>query len=51
VPKLLKLYQNGMLEIDELVTREYTIEQVQQGYDDLEAGINVRGVVNFGTGA
>ena len=51
VPKLLKLYQNGMLEIDELVTREYTLDQVQQGYDDLEAGINVRGVINFGTGA
>jgi len=49
VPRLLKLYQNGQLEIDELITREYTLDQVQQGYDDLEAGINVRGVVNFGT--
>jgi Zn-dependent alcohol dehydrogenase len=40
-----------MLEIDELITREYTLDEVQKGYDDLAAGINVRGVVNFGTGA
>ena len=47
VPKLLKLYQNGMLEIDELVTREYTLDQVQQGYDDQAAGTIIRGVVKF----
>ena len=51
VPRLLKLVQTGMLEIDELITREYTLDEVQKGYDDLAAGINVRGVVNFGTGA
>ncbi len=49
VPRLLALYQNGQLEIDELITNEYRIDQVQQGYDDLHAGRNVRGVVNFGT--
>jgi NDMA-dependent alcohol dehydrogenase len=49
VPKLLALYQSGQLDIDELITREYTIDQVQQGYDDLHAGINIRGVVNMGT--
>ena len=51
VPRLLKLVQTGMLEIDELITREYTLDEVQKGYDDLAAGINVRGVVNFGTDA
>lgn len=49
VPRLISLYQNGQLDIDELITNEYTIDQVQQGYDDLHAGRNVRGVVNFGT--
>ena len=51
VPRLLKLVQSGMLEIDELITHEYTLDEVQKGYDDLAAGLNVRGVVNFGTGA
>jgi S-(hydroxymethyl)glutathione dehydrogenase/alcohol dehydrogenase len=47
IPRLLTLYQQGSLKIDELITTEYTLDQVQQGYDDLAAGINVRGVVSF----
>jgi S-(hydroxymethyl)glutathione dehydrogenase/alcohol dehydrogenase len=49
VPKLLSLYQSGQLDIDELITKEYTLDQVQEGYEDLHAGRNVRGVVNMGT--
>ena len=33
--------------IDELVTQEYTLDQVQEGYEDLEAGENIRGVIRF----
>ena len=47
IPRLLKLYAQGHLLIDELITEEYPLDQVQQGYDDLEAGKNVRGIVNF----
>jgi S-(hydroxymethyl)glutathione dehydrogenase/alcohol dehydrogenase len=47
IPNLLRLYQAGLLEVDGLITQEYTLDQVQNGYDDLAAGINVRGVVNF----
>jgi NDMA-dependent alcohol dehydrogenase len=47
IPRLLELYRTGALKIDEMVTTEYTLDQVQQGYDDLEAGKNVRGVVKF----
>ncbi len=31
VPRLLQLYQTGQLEIDELITREYTLDEVQTG--------------------
>jgi len=48
VPRLLALYQSGQLEIDELITREYTLDQVQEGYEDLHAGRNIRGVVRLG---
>ncbi|HEV3213657.1 MAG TPA: NDMA-dependent alcohol dehydrogenase [Acidimicrobiales bacterium] len=48
IPRLLDLYNKGTFLVDELVTKEYTLDQVQQGYDDLEAGKNVRGVVKFG---
>ena len=47
IPRLLRLHSEGKLIIDELVTREYSLDEVQQGYDDLAAGKNVRGVVRF----
>jgi S-(hydroxymethyl)glutathione dehydrogenase/alcohol dehydrogenase len=47
IPRLLRLAHEGSLKIDELVTQEYTIDNVQQGYDDLAAGKNLRGVIRF----
>ena len=47
IPKLLRLYDEGALKLDELITRTYSLEQVNEGYDDLEAGRNVRGVVDL----
>ena len=46
-PRLLRLHSEGKLIIDDLITREYSIDEVNQGYLDLEAGKNVRGVVRF----
>jgi S-(hydroxymethyl)glutathione dehydrogenase/alcohol dehydrogenase len=45
IPKLLGLYQSGDLKLDEIITRTYTLDEVNEGYDDLLAGKNVRGVV------
>jgi NDMA-dependent alcohol dehydrogenase len=47
IPKLLNMYQHGQLRLDELVTRTYTLEQINQGYEDMLAGKNIRGVVVF----
>ena len=47
VPKLLSLYRRGLLQLDEMVTRRYTLDQVQQGYDDMHAGRNIRGLIVF----
>jgi NDMA-dependent alcohol dehydrogenase len=47
IPNLLRLYEAGMLEVDDLITREYSLDQVQDGYDDLAAGTNIRGIVTF----
>ena len=47
VPNLLNLYEDGQLKIDEIITHEYTLDQVQQGYDDQAAGTIIRGVVKF----
>lgn len=45
IPRILGLYQSGDLKLDEIVTRTYTLDQVNEGYDDLLNGKNVRGVV------
>jgi NDMA-dependent alcohol dehydrogenase len=47
IPRLLRMHQEGKLFIDELITREYNIDEVEQGYADLASGLNVRGVVRF----
>jgi S-(hydroxymethyl)glutathione dehydrogenase/alcohol dehydrogenase len=45
IPKILSLYQSGDLKLDEIITRTYTLEQVNEGYDDLLNGKNVRGII------
>ncbi|MGP0032534.1 MAG: NDMA-dependent alcohol dehydrogenase [Acidimicrobiales bacterium] len=47
VPNLLNLFEAGQLKIDEIVSQEYSLDQVQQGYDDQAAGTIIRGVVKF----
>jgi hypothetical protein len=36
--KILGLYQAGDLKLDEIITQTYTLDQVNEGYDDLLAG-------------
>jgi alcohol dehydrogenase (nicotinoprotein) len=45
MPNLIGLYKSGHLKLDEIITRRYTLEQVNKGYHDLLAGKNIRGVV------
>jgi NDMA-dependent alcohol dehydrogenase len=45
VPRLLGLYRSGDLKLDELITRRYRLEEVNQGYQDMLDGKNIRGVI------
>jgi alcohol dehydrogenase/S-(hydroxymethyl)glutathione dehydrogenase/alcohol dehydrogenase len=47
IPELLDLYRSGALKLHELVTRTYPLGDINRGYEDLEAGRNLRGVVVF----
>lgn len=47
IPRLLSMYRNGVLMLDELVTRRYALDEVNQGYADMMGGKNVRGVIEF----
>jgi alcohol dehydrogenase (nicotinoprotein) len=45
MPTLLNLYRSGHLKLDEIITERYSLEQVNEGYHDLLAGKNIRGVI------
>jgi NDMA-dependent alcohol dehydrogenase len=45
IPMWVDLYREGRLELDRLVTRTYPLEEVNQGYADMHAGKNIRGVL------
>jgi S-(hydroxymethyl)glutathione dehydrogenase/alcohol dehydrogenase len=45
IPMLIELYRRGQLELDRLITRTYSLEAVNEGYADLHAGKNIRGVL------
>lgn len=47
IPILLNLYQKGDLLLDELVTRTYTLHQLNEAFDDMLNGRNAKGVLVF----
>jgi alcohol dehydrogenase/S-(hydroxymethyl)glutathione dehydrogenase/alcohol dehydrogenase len=47
IPELLALYRKGDLKLKELITRTYSLDEVNRGYADLDAGKNLRGVIVF----
>lgn len=46
-PRLTALYKSGLLNIDDMITRTYRLEDINQGYQDMLDGNNIRGVVRF----
>ena len=47
IPNLLSMYRAGTLKLDELITRTYTLDQINEGYQDMRDGKNIRGVIVF----
>ena len=47
IPRLLGLYGNGQIKLDELVTRTYRLDEVNRGYEDMREGRNLRGVITY----
>ncbi len=46
-PKLVELYMQGRLKIDELVSRTYRLEEINEGFAALRTGQVARGVITF----
>ena len=47
IPWMLRMYQSGQLRLDELITTRYRLEDINQGYADMHAGKNIRGVIIY----
>jgi S-(hydroxymethyl)glutathione dehydrogenase/alcohol dehydrogenase len=47
IPRQMQMYANGQLKLKELITATYTLDEINQGYDDLIDGKNIRGRILF----
>jgi S-(hydroxymethyl)glutathione dehydrogenase/alcohol dehydrogenase len=47
IPRLVDLYRNGRLLLDELITTTYSLSEINTGYADMHAGRNIRGVLEL----
>lgn len=47
IPRLLSMYQNGQLLLDELITQTYDLDDINVGYDAMRSGDNIRGMVMY----
>ncbi|GAB3271451.1 Zn-dependent alcohol dehydrogenase [Kineosporia babensis] len=45
IPRLLNMYKNGTLKLEELVTRRYRLDEINDAVADMHASRNIRGVV------
>ncbi|MEY4158141.1 MAG: hypothetical protein RL743_636, partial [Actinomycetota bacterium] len=45
IPKLLGMYRDGQLKLDELITKRYPLSQINEGYRAMRDGENIRGVI------
>jgi len=50
IPMLATLYGSGRLLLDEMITRRYGLDDINDAYADLTSGQLIRGVIDFGTG-
>ena len=48
MPKMVDLYLSGKLNLDDLVVRHYSLDQINEAYDDLDRGEVGRGAIMFG---
>ncbi len=51
MPMVLDLYAQGRLDLDRLISRTYTLDEINTAFEDMKAGEVARGVIRLGDGA
>lgn len=47
IPILADMYMDGRYKLDELITRRYPLEKINEAFDDMREGRNIRGLIEF----
>ena len=47
IPQLLSMYKAGKLNLNDMITKEYKLEEINDGYKDMLEGRNIRGVIRY----
>ena len=47
IPRLFEMYTQGQLNLDDLITKTYTLDQINDGYEAMRRAENIRGVILF----
>ena len=47
IPRLIELYQNGLIKLDGLVSGHYKFEQINEAMESMEQGDVIRNVLTF----
>jgi S-(hydroxymethyl)glutathione dehydrogenase/alcohol dehydrogenase len=47
IPRLFELYLQGQLDLDHLVTKTYSLDEINEGYEAMRQGENIRGVILY----
>lgn len=47
MPMLLSMYEAGALKLDELITRRYRLDEINDAIKHLREGSNIRGIIDF----
>jgi NDMA-dependent alcohol dehydrogenase len=50
IPRLASLYRSGQLQLDEMITKRYRLDDINAAYADLLDGKIIRGVIDFALG-
>jgi alcohol dehydrogenase (nicotinoprotein) len=45
IPMILGLWHEGRIKLSELITKKYSLDEINEGYQDLMDGKNIRGVL------
>lgn len=47
IPLIADMYRNGQFKLDELITKTYRLDEINQAFADMREGRNVRGVIVY----